>query len=515
MSHLRGHAATGWWHAGLLLAGMFLLVSVLYRDATQYLIGLWSRFDGPYGHGFLVLAVVLYLVYQRRERIRAQVPCPAARALPAVAGCVLVWLAATLADIQVIQAIILLPLILAAIWAMAGAPVARLLLFPVMFAAFALPVWSPLLPLLRAITAAGAFFLVRLSGITAHLQDYEVQLPSGQLSIEAACSGLNYLLAALALGVFYAWLNYRDFRSRLLVVAIAATAALLANILRVFVIIYLAYVTEMQHPLVKQHLMLGWYLFGALVLLLLFIDHLVYRRRGPEPDAAGKAFRMGGGVDCQGGYLQRRLLPAVVIALLVSGPAAAWWLKQRTVALPTGILQLPPGQSGWSGPESLNDSWLPLYHGATPFRTAYHKHGMRVMVYIGYYPRQRQGSELINELNRISGEAGWQQAAVQSRTVGSEGRQLTETELVSADGLHRLVWYRYRVAGHYTVSDYAAKALQVAGLLAGRQEAAVIALAADSSEEPAVARDVLEDFLTAMETALARFVDGQQYEQGR
>ena len=430
-----------------------------------------------------------------------------------LAGSVLVWLAATLADIQVVQAIILLPLIFATIWAMAGARVSRLLLFPVMYAAFALPVWSPLLPVLRAITAAGAFFLVRLSGITAHLQDYEVQLPSGRLSIESACSGLNYLLAALALGVFYAWLNYRNFHSRLLVVAIAAAAALLANILRVFVIIYLADATDMQHPFVKEHLMLGWYLFGALVLVLLFVDHLLYARRAAEPEAVREAVRTTGSADC--GYLRRRLLPIVVVALVVSGPAAAWWIKQRALVLPATSLQLPSGQSGWSGPVSLNDSWLPLYHGATGFSSSYHKHGMQVLLYVGYYPSQRQGSELVNELNDISGGAGWEQGDTQSRVVSSGGQHLIETELVSAHGERRLVWYRYRVAGHYTVNDYAAKVLQVAGMLAGRYDAAVFAMAVDSNDNPSAARDGLEDFLAAMGPALARFGGNQQNEQGR
>jgi exosortase A len=499
--------------AGLSLTGVLVLILALYRDTTLYLGGLWFRFeDGPYGHGYLVLAISLYLLYLRRRKILALFPCPDYRAVVAVAASVLVWMAADVVDILVLQAIVLLPLVLSVAWAVAGPHVARMVLFPVLFIVFALPVWSPLLPTLRALTAAGAYFLVRLSDITAYMEDYMVQLPAGQLSIEAACSGLNYLLAALTLGVFYAWRNYHSFRARLLVIVVAAGAALLANILRVFVIIYLAYRTEMQHPLVRDHLMLGWYLFGVLVLALLLLDYLLYRRRGVWPDAERGANRPAGRAGCSRGPLAHSLLLCVVVVLVVSGPAAAWWLQQGTVAVPAASLDAPPGRSGWSGPVSLNDSWQPVYHGASQLHCGYHKQGQRVLLYVAYYPVQRQDSELINELNSISGPE-WRQTA-ERHVISASGARVTEAELVSAGNPRRIVWYRYRIAGRYTTNAYTAKALQVLALLVGRRDAAVVALAADAGDDVAGAREGLDDFLVAMGPALERLADGRPDERG-
>jgi exosortase A len=497
------------------LAGIFVLILVLYRDTMQYLGGLWSRFqDGPYGHGFLVLAVGLYLLYLRRARILALIPCPDARGLAAIAASVLVWLAAVLADIQLVQAVVLLPLVLSVVWTVAGLRVAGQVLFPVMFLAFALPVWSPLLPILRALTAAGAFFLIRLSGITAHMQGYVVQLPAGQLSIEAACSGLNYLLAALTLGVFYAAQNYSGFRARLLVVMVAAGAALLANILRVVVIIYLAYSSDMQHPYVKHHLMLGWYLFGALVLVLLLVDHLLlHRRRGRVTGSVSDSVRDPGRPGCDTGLPVRVLLLSVLAVLIVSGPVAAWWLKQRVTTAPEPGLESPPGRAGWSGLASLNDSWQPVYHGASQLRSGYHKQGLGVQLFAGFYPRQRQGGELINDLNSISGP-GWRQTG-ERRIVSSTGDSVMEVDLVSTDNQRRIVWYRYRVAGRYTTSGYVAKVLQVLGLLGGREDAAVIALAADVAGDAAGVREGLDDFMVTMGPVLDRLTEGKANEQGR
>jgi EpsI family protein len=508
-------AQVRWVIEGLLLAGMLVVVLVLYRETALYLGDIWSRYqDGAYGHGFLVLAVSGYLIYQRRKQIVLLAPCPDPNALPLVAVCMLAWLAAALVDIQLLQVVVLLPLILSIAWVMAGARVTRQLLFPVAFIALALPIWSPLQPVLREITAAGAFFLVRLFGIIAFLQDYTVELPSGKLSIEAACSGLNYLLAGLALSVFYAHQNYRRFQSRLLVVVTVAAAAVVANILRVFIIIYLASVTSMQHPLVQDHLTLGWYLFGALVLLLLITDHQIYRRSAVAGDVLPVPAATAGEAFCEQGKLQRVLLTGAVMLLAVTGPVVDWWVKHRMADIPDLSLELPQGRAGWNGPEMRDDSWMPVYHGAIGLRGVYSKNDTRVFLYVGIYTHQSQGSELINDENLVSDGRAWQATGIESNKVSSGGYPVIETEIASMGDRTRLVWYCYRIAGRYTSSRLEGKLLQLAGLLTGQQGAAVLALSTDYETDIALAHRELDDFLAAMEPALAQLVDGQPGQQG-
>ncbi len=509
-----GQHAAVWGGAGLLLAGMLVLVLVIYQEAMLYLVGIWSRYeDGPYGHGFLVLAVSLYLVYARRRQLFSLVPCPSAGALPVVAGCVLVWMMAALVDIQMLQVVVLLPLVLSTFWAVGGQRIARQLLFPVLFISFALPVWSPLLPALREVTVGGAFFLVRLSGITAFLHGYEVQLPSGKLMVEDACSGLNYLMAGIALGVFHAYLNYQGLRPRLLIVATVACSAILANILRVFTIIYLAYISNMQHPMVHDHLMLGWYLFGALVVLLLLLDHQIHRRRKQAVSVVVDHADADRVTRCNISMPWRIVLIGVATALVATGPAAAWWIKHRVAAVTDYVIEQPPGQGGWTGPVPQNDGWEPMYHGAVENLRGYYRDDVRVLLYTGIYQQQSQGRELINDLNLISSGSVWQQIGAERTIVSSAGQALIEAELVSPGNQRRLVWYWYRVAGHYTTSQTAAKILQLVGLATGHESAAVIALAADNDGDIAQVRREMDDFLAAMGQAIAQFVDDQTVKQ--
>jgi len=55
-------------------------------------------------------------------------------------------------------------------------------------------------------------------------------LPAGKLSIEEACSGLKYFLAAMIQAMLYACLNYETLRSKLVVVLVSAEAVVLLNI---------------------------------------------------------------------------------------------------------------------------------------------------------------------------------------------------------------------------------------------------------------------------------------------
>ena len=244
--------AAGWRGAGVAVSLLLLVVMVLYRDTVLYLAGVWNQWKiGEYGHGYLVLAISLYLVYRQRRVLAALTPCPSVAALPAIAAAALLWLAATLVDVLSLQSVALLLLSLSVIWAVLGPRITRHLLLPVLFIGFALPVWSPMAVLLQEVTADVVFWLARLGGVPVMREEHVLILPSGQLTIEEACSGLRYLLSALTLGVLYAFLNYSRLRTRVLVVLVAAGAAILANILRVFIVVYLAYVTRMQHPLVS------------------------------------------------------------------------------------------------------------------------------------------------------------------------------------------------------------------------------------------------------------------------
>lgn len=486
----------GWGSASVVLLALIALLLYACRDTVTGVLGMWNQFEaGEFAHGYLVLAISLYMVFAKRRQLALETPCSYAPALFALALGSGLWLVARLVEVQLVQAFAVLVMMIAVIWVITGNRIALKFLLPVAFLMFAIPVWSPLSPLLQQLTADVVYSMVRVAGLPAMRQDYLIILPYGSLSIEEACSGLRYLLAALTLGVLYAWLNYEKTGARLLVVAIAALAAILGNVIRVFVVIYLAYKTRMQHPWVSDHLAFGWWLFGGVILVLLLVDVLFSRRAADTTPAPGQAAVAPVVQECQRTSAYRIVVAVFAAVLVVSGPVVANLVELRNgPGLPHTAL-FPAGIDGWTGPVATTDSWTPQYHGAIVEKQAYYKDGAAVLLYVGRYAQQQQGSELISDINSIAQAPQWQLPDSRVSPKSVAGLTVLERRMLSQQRQERIVWYWYRVAGVATSNRYLAKLLQVYGLLLNKTDASLVAVAVDVDTTERQARQQLRDFI--------------------
>jgi len=499
-----------WRISGIAIAALMLLTLVLYQQTVAYLLGLWNQLEvGNYAHGYLVLIVSVYLVFYNRQKLALLTPCPEYRAIIAIVIASLIWLIATLVDIEMLQSVGLLLLLPALVWLMFGIRALRILAFPLMFISFAIPVWFPLSPVLQNITADIVFWVIREMQIPAFRIENMIALPAGMLSIEEACGGLNYFLAAMTLGTLYAYLNYETLRSRIVVVLVAATAAVLGNILRVFIVVYLGYTTDMQHPLITDHLSLGWSIFAGLVVFLLVLDMYFHKLQKHHPKEHHQNAAATQNL-CNKHKVQFVILALAATMSLSSGPVIAYWLDQQVqsdshVVQPLFNLEV----GGWLAADDTKDDWMPHYRGALTHKITFdNEAGERVHFYMGLYLAQKQGEELINDLNRISDDEIWRISYQSAKLYNVDGRQVLEQMLKKEDGTQRLVWYWYHVAGYNTVNKYQAKALQVLGLITGQRRAFVIAIAARLTGEPENTRKMLARFIEEASTPINETIDG-------
>ncbi len=507
--------SAGWkydwrWAISLFMVS-FAVTLVVYLPTVQYLTGVWGDFAvGEYAHGYLVLAIAVYLVVINRERLAVRPPCPDARILPLLALAVFFWLLSALVDVQVAQALGLWSVVFALVWVLFGTRAALLLFFPLLYILFALPIWFPLSQLLQDMTADAVFFVTRLIQIPAYRHENLIVLSSGTLSIEEACSGLRYLMAALTLSTLYAYLNYQHILSRVTVVVTAALAAILSNFVRVFVVVYLGYKTDMQHPLVYDHLMLGWYLFGGVVVILLFIDNRVARMLNLEEKPEQPKRDDSTGIrPCAKGVAPVFVIWMCSVMLLVAGPlllrmSVATQDSQSVTSAGVadgGIINtivLPEKIGGWSRIPTEDDGWFPVYHGAMEAKYSYRKEGRQVTVFVGYYKNQHQGDEMVNDLNRIANKKVWRPQYVRDRLQHRQGYTVREQLLARTNSQNKLVWYRYNVSGKDTVNKYEAKLLQALGVFTGNAQAYVVAASTYSGSDTGEARKLLADFFADM-----------------
>ncbi len=508
-----GSVRNAWRLAGVSLLGLLLLIFVLYQQTIIYLVGIWNQLEqGNYAHGYLVVLISAWLVFENRKKLSALIPCPDFKAVVAIVPAVLLWVVAVLVDIEMLQTVALLLLMLSIIWLLLGVRISWILLFPVLYIGFALPIWFPLSPLLQDLTADIVFWLIRVLEVPALREGNMIVVPAGRLSIEEACSGLRYLLAALTLGTLYAYLNYATLRSRLLVVLVSAVAAVAANIIRVFTVVYLGYSSDMQHPLVYDHLAFGWYIFAGLTVVLLFFDAWLQRRRPPVSHQVPEAEVQSRQASCAHG--KTGLVVPVLLAVLLasSGPWAVHRVKNQAPAdLSQLNLELLADTQQWTVLNTVDDDWQPQYPGAKVYRMALQDSNQHtVYLFLGLYAAQEQGKELINDLNRISDNKVWRIGHQRAGRYNTGNWQVLEQVIKKSAGSQRLVWYWYHVAGYNTINQYQAKAMQALGLLTGRRQAAIVAIAADMDDEVESAREKLARFVEDMHPAIDHAIDAKR-----
>ena len=506
------HPYDTWRVAGASITVLLLLIFFLYQGSILYLVEKWNQLeDGDYGHGYLVLLISGYLIFYNRRRLIALTPCPEYRAMLAIIVAGMVWMVAALVDIEILQVVGLLLMVLSVVWTLLGTKVTQILAFPVLYIGFAIPIWFPLAPLLQELTADIVFWAIRLIEMPALRIENMIVLPAGKLSIEEACAGMSYLLTALTLGALYGYLNYVRFSARLMILLVSSVAAILANLLRVFIVVYLAYISDMQHPLVSDHVMLGWYLFGAVVMVLLVIDTLLHRARlhnsNEEPEMV--VYKQG---PCSKVKSQFVAIVLMVVLLVSTGPAIIFWINSQAQSGDYPLqIKLSFNAGEWSIMDGIEDDWQPHYEGAIGHKIAFQdKSNRKINMYLGMYPVQAQGKELISDLNRISDSEIWHGRYQKAQIYNTGGRQVFEQLLEKNDGSQRLVWYWYHVGGQDTVNKYHAKALQVVGLFNGKRQASLVAIAAKLDGEPEYTREMLGQFAAEIEPSLIRVIDGNE-----
>lgn len=485
----------------------FVVIGYFYQETLTHLISLWNDSDKDYGHGYLVLLISLYLVYSKKALLSE---LPVRFSWLGVIFTVLVsfaWSMSVIGSVTVFQGLGLVLLIAGLVWASMGFVYLRHLMLPILYLLFAIPIWSFLLVPLQNLTADVVYPLVRYFGIPALRDEYSIILPSGTLTIEQACSGLRYLIAALTLAVLYGYLNYSTLRARIYVFVIAAVAAVFANILRVFLLIKVAYDTEMQHPWIKDgHGTMGWVLFGGVMFALLAIDVVVHKvRSGREvslPSRSQESSSPALSATSEerqrynlGGILQLSCVPAILLV----GP---WLVHQYETLLVSPIMPEQITIStpvGWASNEGGSLTWQPRYSGAVSRTLDYANEEALVRFYLGAYNHQVQGNELINESNKVEGTEGWHRISSKNRSFSHGGKPFIETMVGNQSGERLLVWYRYNVATFDVTSGYLAKLAQVVGFFSGNNSAVVFAYATPVLNDVDTARETLSSFTEAMQ----------------
>lgn len=263
-----------------------LAIPTLVRLAQTY----WSESEG--GHGPIVLATGLWLLLRERRQVQAIASrgdgrVTAALLVPALCGYVLARMTGMLG----VECLGLYVALVALLYDVAGWRGVRYLGFPLIYLLFLFPQPETLiLPfshvLKLGLSTAAVWVLSHLGyavgqgGVVIYVDQYE-------LLVAKACSGLNSLIGLGAIGVFYAYTRFQgNWRAAVPLLLAIAPIAVVANFLRVLVLILVTHYFGDRVAQVYVHDLAGVMLFTLAVLMMLGADALIERIRGARGEKA-------------------------------------------------------------------------------------------------------------------------------------------------------------------------------------------------------------------------------------
>src|SRR6266404_4300418 len=261
--------SSSWVRSWIVLCCGWLLVFFLYWPTATAILAQWRT--KTFSHGFLIFPICVYLVWQRRDRLRPLKPKPAFWALPVLILLAFGWLLGHVAAIGVVQQFCFVAMIVVMAWGVSGTTGTLAMLMPLTFALFAVPFGEAFVPKLQDFSAWSAVGMLDFFGIPVLLEGRFITVPSGKWEVAEACSGIRFVTASLAVGFLFAGLLYKTWTRRVAFFAASVVVPILANAVRVFGIILLAYLSGNRIAVGVDHILYGWLFFTIVMGLLLLV----------------------------------------------------------------------------------------------------------------------------------------------------------------------------------------------------------------------------------------------------
>lgn len=259
------------------------LLSLYVPTFVNLAHGLWNQEEQM--HGPIVLAVVLWLVWQRREGLTCadEEPRPLVGSFLLIFGLFL-YVIGRSQDIIVFEVSSLIPVLTGTLFLMKSTDAVRSFAFPLFYIVFMLPlpgiVVDALTGTLKHHVSAIAEQLLYTVGYPIARTGVVLSVGPYQLLVADACSGLHSLISMSAMGLLYVYLMAHRNRWRNgLLIACLVPIAIAANIVRVIVLVLVTYHLGDEAGQGFIHEFSGVFIFVVGLLILFVIDGILGRSR--------------------------------------------------------------------------------------------------------------------------------------------------------------------------------------------------------------------------------------------
>jgi exosortase B len=262
-------------HWPLLLGLTVLALPTLFAVAT----GSWTGEAGV--HGPIVLATGIWLFARRwQELLSIRRPGRMGITLAMLIPSLLLYVFGRAFDFLVFQAFAFLCVCVAVFYAAFGAEAVRRMWFPILYLGFVVPLpnWviTTLTAPMKEYVSYTATWLLSHAGYPIVREGVTLYVAQYQLLVEDACAGLNSLISLTAISLFYIYiLHNASWRYALFLMLWIVPVALLANLVRVIILVLITYHFGNAAAQGFLHSTAGLVMFATALLGIFLVDGLM------------------------------------------------------------------------------------------------------------------------------------------------------------------------------------------------------------------------------------------------
>jgi exosortase len=275
-------------HWPVLLGAASIAIPTMIAVATQS----WSTEQGA--HGPIVLATGIWLIGLLRKQVSPLVaPGNLWLTLLLLIPCLMAYALARITTTLEAEGFALYACLLILFYGVCGTRVLRLLWFPIVYFIFLFPppdnVVATLTQPLKLVISQAAVGLLDLFGMPIARRGVMIQVDQYEILVAAACAGLNSIMSLSAIALFYVYVRHNaNWRYALVLMLAVVPVAILANFVRVLLLILITYFAGDAWAQGFLHGFAGMVMFAVALLGIFGIDALAQplRRRLSHGSAA-------------------------------------------------------------------------------------------------------------------------------------------------------------------------------------------------------------------------------------
>jgi exosortase len=258
--------------AGIFAAGAFL---ALYRPVLTKLIHDWGT-DDNYSHGFLIVPIAAYLVWERRAALARLSIRPSHWGAVVLAASLGLLVAGTLGAELFLTRISIIGVVAGGVLWLAGWPALRVLTFPLAFLLLMIPIpaiiFNQIAFPLQLLASRFGTAVMSLAAVPVLREGNVLILANTTLEVAEACSGIRSLVSLLTLGVLVGYFADRRAWFRIVLPAATIPIAIVANGVRVAGAGIAAYYYGPEAAEGALHTFSGWLVFVCSLALLFVLQ---------------------------------------------------------------------------------------------------------------------------------------------------------------------------------------------------------------------------------------------------